>query len=92
MMDSVSKVKLDRVTGTRFTSFGEEGTRTELMTVYAFKGEDAETLSSADGRSLLAQRGDVWYSVLPGEGLNMELSDLQARFSFIAPDLLPNEG
>ena len=89
---SVTKVKLGRAdTGTRFYLQGE-GTRTVLLTIYAFTGENAAQRSTADGRSLLAQRGEVWYSILPGEGLDIDLAELQSRFSFIAPDLLPNAG
>ena len=89
---SVTKVNLGRAdTGTCFY-LQEENSLQELLTVYAFTGENAAERSTADGRSLLAQRGDVWYSVLPGEGLEMDLSELQSRFSFIAPDLLPNAG
>ncbi len=89
---SVSSVKLDRTSGTRIYTLLEDGTRVELLTIYAFTGENAETLSSSDGRSLLAQRGDVWYSVMPGPDLDIDLSELQNRFSFIAPDLQPNVG
>ena len=87
---SVSKVTLGRSdTGTRFYLWGD-GSRATLLTVYAFTGENAAQRSTSDGRSLLAQRGEVWYSVLPGEGLQIPLEELQGRFNFIAPDLLPN--
>ena len=90
---SVDKVFLSGgVSGTRFSTLTEDGTRTELLTVYAFTGENAQAMSEQDGRILLTQRGDVCYAALCGPGCELSLEELQARFSFISLDLLPNEG
>ena len=62
------------------------------MTIYAFTGDQAQALSTQDGRFLLAQRGEVCYAAALSEAAGIDPEELQARFSFISVDLLPSEG
>lgn len=67
----------------------EEGERRQLATIYAFTGDQAQSLSEQDGRFLLTQRGDVCYAALLSEESGLDPEQLRARFSFISLDLLP---
>lgn len=90
---SVNKVLFDDgIFGTRFSSLQADGAYRPLMTVFAFSGRNAQKLAQSDGRFLLAQRGDVYYAALPGEGIELTRDEIIARFSFISIDLLPEEG
>ena len=87
---TVSKVSVgEDQSGTRFYSLSEDGSLKPLLTVAAFTGEDAAQRIQNAGFSLMVNRGDVSYAALPGEGTDLTLEDLKARFGFIAPDLLP---
>ena len=66
-----------------------DGTRTELVTVLAFSGENAEALSTSDGFFPLMNRGGIVYAARLGDGASLTPDELSARFSSIAPDLLP---
>lgn len=86
----VTKVQIgEGRSGTQFSSMDEEGNRVLLLTVTAFSGEGAETQCEQDGRFLLTSRGDVYYAAQMGEGCRLTREELQARFSFISLDLLP---
>ena len=78
----------DGLTGTELSLLAE-GVRTPLLTVYAFSGERAKALSESDGRILLTQRGDLYYSALLHADAGLDAEQLRARFSLIATDLLP---
>ncbi|MBR7009419.1 MAG: hypothetical protein IKI02_00750 [Oscillospiraceae bacterium] len=79
--------------GTELSRWEADGSRTVLATVYAFTGEQAQAMSTRDGRFLLAQRGDVCYAARLSEDAGLDEEQLRARFSFISVDLLPgNEG
>lgn len=87
---AVSKVPMgERQSGTRFSAVSEDGSVKPLLTVAAFTGEDSAQRIRDAGFFLLANRGEVSYAALPGEGSELTEEDLKARFSFIAPDLLP---
>lgn len=86
----VTKVQTDEGrSGTEFSMMDESGRRVLLLTVTAFSGDGAETQCEEDGRFLLANRGDIWYAAQMGEGCRLTREELQARFSFISLDLLP---
>ncbi|MBQ1405421.1 MAG: hypothetical protein IIZ00_04340 [Oscillospiraceae bacterium] len=76
-------------TGTRFSTLDESGQETELATVAAFSGENAEALSTSDGFFPLMNRGGIVYAARLGDGASLTPDELSARFSYIAPDLLP---
>lgn len=76
-------------TGTRFSTLDESGQETELATVAAFSGENAEALSTSDGFFPLMNRGGIVYAARLGDGASLTPDELSARFSSIAPDLLP---
>jgi hypothetical protein len=76
-------------TGTRFSTLDESGQETELATVAAFSGENAEALSTSDGFFPLMNRGGIVYAARLGDGASLTPNELSARFSSIAPDLLP---
>lgn len=80
------------VAGTELSLLNEDGSRTPLVTIFAFVGEQASALSEQEGRFLLAQRGEVCYAASLAEASGLDREQLQARFSFISLDLLPNEG
>ena len=87
---AVSKVPMgDRQSGTRFSFVSEDGSVKPLLTVAAFTGEDAAQRIREAGFLPLANRGEVSYGALIAEGTDLTEEDLKARFSFIAPDLLP---
>lgn len=77
--------------GTELSLLGPDGTRSPLVSVYVFNGEQALSMSRADGRFLLTQRGDVCYAALLNEAAGLEPEELKARFSLISIDLLPGE-
>ena len=77
--------------GTELSLLGPDGTRSPLVSVYVFNGEQALSMSQADGRFLLTQRGDVCYAALLNEAAGLEPEELKARFSLISIDLLPGE-
>ena len=77
--------------GTEFSLLQADGSRIPLVTIYAFNGERAKSMSESDGRILLTQRGDVCYAALLQEDAGLDADQLRARFSLIAPDLLPGE-
>ena len=90
---SVGKAVLENgVGGTRFSVQQADGSMRELMTVFAFTGENAARRAEADGRTVLAQRGDVYFAASVCAQCDLSVEELQARFSFIAVDLLPGEG
>ena len=82
----------DTLTGTELFRLEQDGTHTSLVTIYAFSGEQAPALSEQDGRVLLTQRGKVYYSALISEASGLTLEMLRDRFSFISPDLFPDNG
>lgn len=87
---TVTRVSLgSSQTGTRFSKLDEYGNAAELATVAAFSGENAEALSTADGFFPLTSRGGVIYAARLGDGVSLTPDELTARFSSIAPDLLP---
>ena len=77
--------------GTELSLLSPDGTRSPLVSVYVFNGEQALSMSRADGRFLLTQRGDVCYAALLNEAAGLEPEELKARFSLISIDLLPGE-
>lgn len=81
----------DGFTGTELDTLGEDGSLTPLVTIYAFSGDQALERSQAEGRFLLAQRGELYFSALLGESSALDAKTLQSRFSFISLDLLPND-
>lgn len=81
----------DGIAGTELATLGPDGSRTPLVTVYTFTGEQAQAQSRADGRVLLAQRGELYFSALIAEASELDEEALKNRFSFISLDLLPNE-
>ena len=70
----------------------EDRSLTPLVTICAFSGEQAQELSQSDGRFLLAQRGELYFSAKLGPAAELDEEELRNRFKSIAPDLLPNEG
>lgn len=76
------------LSGTEF-SLLQDGVHVPLVTVYTLSGEKARALSEADGRFLLTQRGDLCYAALLADTAGLSAEEFTARFSFIAPDLLP---
>ena len=88
----VTKHISDTLTGTELFRLEQDGTHTSLVTIYAFSGEQAPALSEQDGRVLLTQRGKVYYSALISEASGLTLEMLRDRFSFISPDLFPDNG
>ncbi|MBO4419848.1 MAG: hypothetical protein J5789_08520 [Oscillospiraceae bacterium] len=77
--------------GTELALLGEDQRLTPLVTVYSFTGSQAQKQSGADGRFLLAQRGEVFVSALLGEAAGLDQEELLNWFRFISPDLLPND-
>lgn len=88
----VTKRREGGLTGTELSRMEKDGSRTGLVTVYAFSGEQAQALSTQDGRVLLTQRGELWYSALISESAGLDADQLRERFSFISPDLFPSDG
>ena len=87
---AVTRVSLgNSQTGTRFSALNGKGVRTELVTIAAFSGENADTLSGTDGFFPLVTRGSIVYAARLGDGVSLTPDELAARFSSIAPDLLP---
>ena len=83
----------DGCVGTELVRLEEDQSLTPLVTVYAITGENARELSEAEGRFLLDQRGDVFFSALLGEAADLDQEELRNWFrKSISPDLLPNEG
>ncbi len=80
------------LSGTALSLLDEDGALTPLVTIYALTGEQARRRSQEDGRFLLTQRGEVCYAALLDPAAGLDADQLRARFSFIAPDLLPSEG
>lgn len=78
------------ISGTELGLLGEDGSVSALVTIYAFTGEQAPELSQAEGRFLLAQRGEVCFSALLGEAAGLDREEFRLWFQFISPDLLPN--
>ena len=59
------------------------------MTIYGFTGDDRMTLAEADGRVLLAEKGEVAYSVALGTcsfAKDLTINDIQSMFRFIYQD------
>ena len=79
----------DGVRGYEFSQW-ENGRRTDLIfTIYAFSGEDRNASASADGRFILAEKGDMTYAAKLGTGKWAdELSEdrLKEMFRFIHID------
>lgn len=92
---TVTKKALGDDSGTCFGRLLEDGTVSPILTVYAFDDELAASRAVADGRILLAQKGDVYYSAQIGDDpLSGTLDDrtLRSMFRFISTDLLVNDG
>lgn len=81
--------EVDGVRGYEFSQW-ENGRRAELIfTIYAFSGEERNKSASADGRFILAEKGDVTYAAKLGTGKwAEELSEdrLKDMFHFIHID------
>ena len=88
----VTKRISDRLTGTELFRMEQDGSHTAFVTIYAFSGEQAAALSVEDGRVLLTQRGKVYYSALISEASGLTVDLLRERFSFISPDMFPDNG
>ena len=88
---SVTKGKeVAGILGTVFSKWNGYGHATEeIMTIYGFTGDDRMTLAEADGRVLLAEKGEVAYSVALGTCLfarDLTINDIQSMFRFIYQD------
>ena len=66
----------------------DDAGQSDLITVYAMSQEKAAALTG-EKWTVLGRRGDVVYMAQVGDGLDLDEQELQDRFSFIAPDLLP---
>jgi len=68
----------------------EDGRRTELIfTIYAFSGENRNESASADGRFILAEKGDITYAAKLGTGKwaeELSADRLRDMFHFIHID------
>lgn len=92
---TVTKKFLGDDSGCCFGRLREDGTVSPILTVYAFDDELAASRAVADGRILLAQKGEVYYSAQIGTDLlSKSLDDrtLRSMFRFISTDLLINDG
>jgi len=78
------------VLGTIFSKWNGYGHATEeIITIYGFTGEDRVALAQADGRVLLAEKGEVAYSAQIGTcsfALDLTIEDMQSMFRFIYQD------
>ena len=83
----VTKKSLNGTVGTRLLRKDDAG-QSDLITVYAMSQEKAAALTG-EKWTVLGRRGDVVYMAQVGDGLDLDEQELQDRFSFIAPDLLP---
>ena len=88
---SVTKSKeVAGVMGTVFSKWNGYGHETEeILTIYCFTGEDRLTLAQADGRFLLAEKGEVAYSAQLGDCSFAEVmtqDDIKAMFHFVYQD------
>lgn len=88
---SVERSKeVEGVRGYCFRKWNGRGRETEeIFTLYAFTGENRETLAVADGRFLLAEKGETAYAAVLGESdwakaLNQE--EMKEMFRFIHVD------
>lgn len=64
----------------------------ELFTIYTFSGDSRGEIASADGRFVLAQKGDVTYSAKLGGGQSRLTPDrLRELFRFIKVDWITGE-
>jgi len=79
----------DGVHGYAFSQW-EDGRRTELIfTIYAFSGENRNESASADGRFILAEKGDITYAAKLGTGKwaeELSADRLRDMFHFIHID------
>ena len=79
----------DGVHGYAFSQW-EDGRRTELIfTIYAFAGENRNESASADGRFILAEKGDITYAAKLGTGKwaeELSADRLRDMFHFIHID------
>lgn len=89
----LSITRTEEVSGVRGYSVqrwkGQSEPPEEVFTVYAFTGEDREALANADGRFLLAEKGDTVYAASFGTGRlaqGMTREELTAMFHFIRVD------
>ena len=88
---SVSREKkVSEVPGLTFSKWnGYDQTPEEIMTIYAFTGDDRVKLAQADGRILLAEKGEVAYSAALGSckwAAELSAEDLISMFHFIYLD------
>lgn len=60
--------EIDGVRGYTVASWLDESHTEPIVTVYAFSGENRAQMASADGRFLLAEKGDVSYAAALGSG------------------------
>ena len=78
------------VCGLVFSKWNGYGHQPEQMvTIYAFTGDDRLNLAQADGRFLLAEKGETAYSAALGTGdwaKDLTQEELTARFHFINVD------
>ena len=75
------------VSGYVFARWDQQGKGGELFTLYAFTGERRMELAEADGRFILAEKGETVYSAALGEGRgDLTEDDLRAMFRFIKID------
>lgn len=68
---------------------GREQAPEDIFTIYAFTGEDREELATADGRILLAEKGDTAYAAALGDcdwAKKLTKEDLVGMFHFIHVD------
>lgn len=69
--------------------YGYDRQPEEIMTIYAYTGEDRLELAQAEGKQLLAEKGDTAYSISLGSGpwaKSMTQENLSAMFHFIYLD------
>lgn len=78
------------VRGLVFSEYrGENQSAVPIFTIYAFSGEERTKLAQADGRFLLAEKGDVSYAAEIGSSLwaqTLTEGQLKAMFRFIQVD------
>lgn len=69
--------------------YGYDRQPEEIMTIYTYTGEDRQELAQAEGKQLLAEKGDTVYSVCLGSNAwanSLTQENLSAMFHFIYLD------
>lgn len=79
----------DGKSGVCFCSVSADGTRSNLLTVASFTGQDAEKQISAAGFFVITIRGDAFFAGKLSRFSTLTKDDVIARFKQISPDLLP---